>query len=284
MIFDEIDDSPRLKVTPEGVMGTRKFLIAWSDRTAFCLALLGGYRATGGLFDFTPASQLPEFPQCVCSEVEIVPWPLKPSGSPSLSAGLADHEQALVTATYRVVEDPRTNKPHRDAPTVPAGTFLTWTARSRDESLSVPGMTWKWEGTAEAAPVDMGVRVLLPTTEHRLVWSKVPKPPWTAIRELRGKVNSGLFLGAAAETVLFAGYESRVVYQIDGNRIYTLTYTFVERTVQSTASPGTIFGWNHFYRKAAVANEHWQRLVANDGTATPPFLSADFSPLFAFEA
>jgi hypothetical protein len=88
----------------------------------------------------------------------------------------------------------------------------------------------------------------IPVTEHHVTWHQVASPPWDAIRQLQGKVNSQAFLGCAAETLLFEGAEAQKVFRAGAEGpsfAWQVRYVFRERSVKYASE---VYGWNHAYR------------------------------------
>jgi hypothetical protein len=108
----------------------------------------------------------------------------------------------------------------------------------------------------------------------------VPHPPWDAIRDLRGKVNSAPFLNFQAGTVLFLGAETKRDFQVLDPGMWRLAYRFKVRTVPSTAGSNALRGWNHWYRRNASAGEHWLEIA--DADDNRPYASGSFDALFQF--
>jgi hypothetical protein len=98
---------------------------------------------------------------------------------------------------------------------------------------------------------------------------------------VRGSVNAAPFLGAPAGNVLFLGARvSRRFQFVEDLGFWTLEYRFAESS-KRLSDGVTPVGWNHFFRENAFAGEHWVAIVDRDGN--PPYASADFLELFAFE-
>jgi hypothetical protein len=198
----------------------------------------------------------------------------------SLVSSPNDYPYALVTAHYRTLYD-RDNQPRDDLPAVPEGTILTYSGDLGAEYLTVPGRVWHWDAPPAnpQVPDDIQPALLLPSGAYRLTWRRVPLPPWSAIRQLRGKVNASTFVGAGAETVLFLGARATREFQfLDEGGFWRMEYSFLEST--KTLSGGAQAGWNHFYKETAAGGEHWVRILDADGN--PPYRTGDFSQLFLF--
>jgi hypothetical protein len=140
---------------------------------------------------------------------------------------------------------------------------------------------WSWlVAGGDAVAVEEAPTVLAATQEHRLIWTGVPWPAWEAMRSLRGRVNAGVFLGAAAECLLFLGarVEREFGFQSDG-ALWRVELLFSETTRQQ--NDGTPATWNRAYRAEAVTGEHW--LEVFDEAGAKPYRTGDFAELFQFE-
>lgn len=283
--FEELAGSPRLRVTDEATIAQRVFRVAWADWPAFVGELVGGYALVGGAFVFTLPIEFPDLPNLVVAEIDVEPFvPDRPIGDEvsTLTSGVNRYPDAgaQVTATYRTQFDAQ-QQARTDLPAVPAGTYLTYTSELGLDRQVVPGRTWHWVNppTNPLVPPDINPALLVPTGDFRLSWRRVAAPPWSTIRDLRGKVNHATFLGSPAGTVLFLGATvTRNFHYSATGGFWTVDYSFAERTV--ALSTGVKVGWNHFYKEQPLAGEHWVAIADDSGNA--PYRSGDFSPLFQF--
>jgi hypothetical protein len=284
--FEELAGSPRIRIANGHFSATREFKIAWSDTISFAVELLGGYQNIGGTFVFSDPAIFPNVPQAICRDIEFDPFPsdmISTNASAALTGSTNLPPFALVTARYSIPAHNNRRQRRKHQPEVPAGTYLTYRGELGAESLSIPGRTFKWSGDDEPLCEDISPSTLIPTEDIALLWERVPieLAPWNAMRDARGKVNSGNFFNHGPGTVLFLGAETAFEHQLVGDVLVNLTYRFKVREVQSTASSTTLFGWNHFYRRDAIAGEHWLQLVDDD--ANPRYSSVDLQTLFTFE-
>ncbi len=80
--FEELEGSPKLAVSEEGMTAWRSFRVAWADWPAFCGELIGSYRVVGGTFVFTAPLEFPGFPNLVVSDILLEPFdPASPDGT-----------------------------------------------------------------------------------------------------------------------------------------------------------------------------------------------------------
>lgn len=145
----------------------------------------------------------------------------------------------------------------------------------RGETLpTAAGWTYTNILSVACQPQDLrnGPRVITPHIEHEITWPRVPKPPFTAMKALVGKVNLNpmtFATGAApVECLLYNGSQVEMTALSNGERAWNLTHRFSERQVEAEdqTTPG---GWNHFYRSAPPLNHTLEMTVA-------PFSTQDF--------
>lgn len=279
--FEELAGSPRIRVSAAGVEAVRSFRVAWADWTPLVRALVGVHRAVGQATQFVSPLGFPGLPHLTVIDVAVEPFdPERPDGTNLVSLGARTNAYAagaLVTATYRTqLDDPRGGR--ADAPRVPTGTYLIYTAELGLEAATLPARVWNWRLDGDPKlPEDQGPTLYEPTGTHQLTWLRVPRPPWAAIRATRGKLNATSFLGAPPQTLLFAGARAAREFEfLEEVPVWRVEYTFLER-VRRQAS-GAWVGWNHHFRQEPEGDEHWLEIEDESGRA--PYATADFAPLF----
>ncbi|HEY1600771.1 MAG TPA: hypothetical protein VGG64_14275 [Pirellulales bacterium] len=284
--FEELEGSPKIRVNEQGTTAVRSFRVAWDDWQEFVHDLIGIFRVLGLATQFVPPIEFPGLPNLIVSDVQVEPFdPDNPDGSLGVSLGSLTNAYpsggARVTATYRTMFD-EFSPSRPDLPSVPNGTFLTYSANIGSERSAVPGRAWNWSGgSGERVADDINPGVMVPSGLFTLRWQRVPSPPWSQIRMLRGKVNSGTFLSAAPGTVLFQGVRASRRFQFiaDGG-FWNLDYMFAENT-KTLSDRVTTVGWNYFYKEMGLSGEHWVAIENQEGN--PPYQSGDFLQLFQFE-
>jgi hypothetical protein len=282
--FEELEGSPKILINQQGVSATRTFKVAWADWQSLAQELIGIWRLLGGATYFVSPISFPGMTNLIVSDVVVEPYqPESPDANPQVSLGAFTNTYkggAKLTAGYRTRFDQNNNQ-RPDLPSVPRGTYLTYTADLSAELMTVPGRTFEWVGTspAEFLADDVNPGILLPTGRFTLMWHRVLQPPWTAIRNARGKVNNATFLSAPTGTVLFLGAQVTRQFQfIDDGGFWQIEYSFSENLKELTT--GAKVGWNYLYKDKKVGAEHWCEIRDHDGRN--PYLSADFAPLFQF--
>ena len=283
--FEELEGSPVIRTNEQGTIAQRTFRISWQDWHEFTRMLVGNYSTVGCTFVFSRPIEFPDMPNLVVSELTIEPFdPANPSGSDvsTLVSGTNQYPQggALVTAIYRTAFD-TDNQPRPDLPEVPDGTYLTYQADYGAQTHTIAGRVWHWVDPPNnpRLPPDVNPGVIIPAGNYSLTWHRVALPPWSTIRNLRGKVNDVSFLGSPPETVLFVGARLTRKFQFaETGGFWTIEYQFIERTLQP--STGDPVGWNHQYKEQSVDNEHWVAIADDSGNS--PYASGDLNQLFNF--
>jgi hypothetical protein len=240
----------------------------WDNGDAFANALLG---IVGGQPHRHPLSL-----NLVCTQAVV-----QGRGRPSLSSdGMpAFSDGAKIRATYRspgtafggsfsntALDDP--GNAHQIDPATP----IVWCTQELDfetETLSVPNSSYTWEsdGTSASVPVQLDLAV----TTMSLTFHRRSSLPMTRVRNLRGKINSGTFLGAAAECVWFVGGKTSREASTDGTVTQKVTLIFKERNIS----------WNKFLRPGKMPSDaaNWDYL--KDTGNKRRFVTADLTPLVA---
>ena len=174
-------------------------------------------------------------------------------------------------------------------PSVTAGTVLSYRMDFGGEYVAIPSQSLSWQSDATLpVPAEAVPTVRVPITEHHVIWHRVLNPPWAAIRACVGAVNADVFLGAAAETLLFDGAKVDQQFAgLDDNDQpqfgWRLTYVFREKTIKVLDDPSAAsYGWNHSYRSLPPPSAAWDRLLDANGDTL--YGTADFSTLFQFAA
>lgn len=283
--FEELAGSPALSINQQTTTAVRTFRVAWDDWPAFARLLVGRYRRVGCSHEFVPPLPFPGDPNLIVSDIDIEPFDAEgPDGSDvaTLTSGTNRYPAAgaKVTAVYESLFD-ADNRPRDDLPGVPTGTYLTYEADLGFEQFSTPSRRWRWNAPPDypALAADVEPSLLLPTGDFRLTWHRVAVPPWTAIRNLRGHVNSGTFVGAAAGTVMFLGAKIRREFRFaEGGGFWRIEYQFAERAIPLNG--GGVAGWNHYFREQAISGEHWLPII--NASNQPPYPNGDLGALFAF--
>lgn len=275
--FEELQGSPRIALSSDGAIAVRKLIVPWDQWDTLAAELYGYARDVAGSIALVEPLPFPgERPNLIVDEIEVEPFePSSPDGRDvvTLTSGVNRYAAgALLTITYRERFD--RDAPLDDAPAIPPGTFLTYSSELAGEHRTLDSNSWRWSGTSINVPSTTTINILVMTAQHTLTWHRVVRPPYEAIRNLRGQVNDATFLSCDAGTLLFGGARLRREFQIrGGSPIWRIEYRFSERR-----QDGGPYGWNHFYRKDA--DPHWAEIETADAPYQPPYGSGDFHTLF----
>ncbi|MHB1033235.1 MAG: hypothetical protein ACYC35_05190 [Pirellulales bacterium] len=284
VLFEELAGSPTWSVRDGRATATRVFKVAWEDRFDFVRDLWGGYWVVGNRWVYVLPATFPDLAGALVTDVHVELFdpdaPTSDTFLAGLSSGTNVYSHARVTATYRNLpgDDRRAGKPAH-----PEGTVLTFSSDLSAEYQTIPGRTWEWNVAGSPdVPADINPGILVPAEDLELTWHRVPRPPWDAIRDLRGKVNASAFMGHAPETVLFLGARAHCDCQIFDTGLWKLEYHFKVKEVQATADSATLYGWNRFYREEPADGEHWLEIQTKGATKHKPYTAGDFAALFQF--
>jgi hypothetical protein len=273
-LFKELAGSPAEQHTSDGFLATRKFLIAWEDRDAFAVEVMGAASVNGG----STSVHYPGKPSVFAVRLSFEPFD---PGAPDvqtlgdLTVGLNSYSGSFAKATvdYRTI----VGQDRDDGPSNECGTYLSYRMVFRSDSVSMTTQGWEWDDEPAAAlPAGLNLSKAVPVTEHHLTWHQVVNPPWSVIHATQGKVNASEFLGCPAETLLFEGAEAGKLFRagVDNHPAdfaWQIDYIFRERSIKHG---GNVYGWNHTYRPDPTG---WARLT--NGTDYL-YAAADFNSLF----
>ena len=272
--FKELGGSPQEEYSLEGFRAQRQFLIAWEDRDAFAAEVLNLVTQYG-------ASTWVHYPgksNVFAFRVRFDPFDADNPDAKTLTVlteGLNGYSNSFARATV----DYKTINPEdrEDGPESETGTRLTYRMSFGVETQELLPGGWTWEDLpTQPAPDDLVSAKAVAYADHHLTWHQVIYPPWDAIRTLQGKVNSTVFLGCAAGTVLFLGAEANKLYRSGleegaSEFCWEIHYVFRERAVKQG---GQTLGWNYAWRPDPPG---WA--VPCNG-AGPLYEAADLSLLF----
>lgn len=258
--FRELGGSPVEQYDATGFSACREFLIAWEDRDAFAVEVLGlSARHGGGTSVAYPGNSM-------AAAVEIKYEPVDPDHPDSqalnlLAEGLNSYSGSFAKAvvTYGTI----TPRDRLDGPENEAGTHLTYSMSHAVHSEYILPGGWKWEDTSLAIATYYQLYKRIPVSVHSLTWHNVINPPWSTIHALQGTINNAVFLGCPVDTILFEGVEAEKTFRAgfsDGESLFCwkIKYIFRERSIKHS---GSVYGWNHIYRESPAG---WMEI--NNGT------------------
>lgn len=272
--FRELSGSPTEKYTADGFTAEREFLIAWEDRDAFAAEVLGQAAEYGGSTWINYPGKTAVFAYHL-EYAPLDPDSVDQQTLASLTDGLNSYSSSFAKALvkYKTVS----SHDREDEPEVDPSTHLSYRMAYALDTSEIPAEGWRWaDQPATVLPDALRLVRTVPITEHHLTWKQVVGPPWEAIHELQGTLNSAEFLSCPRGTVLFAGVEASKLYRSEADASYPefcweIHYVFRERSIKCG---GRVFGWNAVYRADPAG---WGELT-NGGQGLYDF--ADFAALF----
>jgi hypothetical protein len=230
--FKELTGSPVETYDSDGMKAVRQLICAWDDRNSFVAEILGSGYQSGTL----SAIAYPDASSVLAAKVEVEPLTddMAKQELTSLTGGLNSYNGfAKVTVTYET-ETTTTSTTTNNVTTGSSTSTLTYVKDVVYETINVPAASLAWPGNSDATfPTDAQGNVRVPVTVHKLQWTSVTSPPWTAIRKCSGTLNTEEFLGASAGTLIFDGAEASAEFETVTNLStavsgWTLKYTFRE--------------------------------------------------------
>lgn len=291
----------KLDLDDGGLIGQRDFIMAWTDVGDFMAQMYGAYQQSNGQVIVSTPATWPGIPYLGVRGLHAEPQdPESPYGNQS-QTGVNDNAVAdftlptwqgqpgskncgaRVSAIYRAI--PPNGTPD-GKPDVPSGTFLEFESDSSETAISIPGRNMYY-GNGFTTPIPQDITVPLPinTEDLRLVWHRVTKPPFTAMRKLKGTVNENLFCNHSQGYVRYVGSQVRYEFQIAATILYTVAHHFRVMEAPGTQTNKT-FGHNAFYIGDA-SGEKWNVIADKSGKAIFPYdtdlTDNGFDDLFAYD-
>lgn len=252
------------------------YINSYADVDRFINALVGAGNLTGpitgGKVTRNAPHQHPLSPNLFCVRAELV----QGLGNPVLStSGYPDFDGgALISAEYRALSwDPiEVNRNNSIDPTTSI-LYATQEIDFSSESYTVANHTFKYSsGVLANINTSTPAKFTIPVTELVLTYHQFPYMPMIAVRNLRGRVNTATFLGAAAGCVLFRGAKTSRDFNTDGSVTQKVQMMFAERDA--------LHKWNWLPSPYSLT---WYP-VTEDGTSggVTMFPTGDLSPLLNF--
>lgn len=246
--YREIGGSPTYNKTQKGASGTDTWMVPWSAAFSFANTVVPSeYKL--GKFTIKPLGWGFRYDASIFAEsVDCSPWY---GEEPGVTGNSDASKWAKVKVSYKVPEEEEEEDDEDDPET-----FLTHKITIGAELMTVPPRNvtltdasmdpanTKVEDimTDEDAPIT----ILMPTAEHQFTWKRVIDPPFAAIYDNIGKVNSGAFLGAGKESLMFLGCDAQREFTTGDAKPWTLDYRFSHRCARPVGAPNPLT-WNHFY-------------------------------------
>ena len=271
--FRELGGSPVEKYSSDGFSARREFVIAWEDRDAFAVEILGEAAQYGSTARVNYPGKTSVF------AVRLRYEPVDPEHPDAQTfTELTDGPNAYGNSLAKAIVDYETVNPldRLDGPSNEIGTHLTYRMLFSAEYQEIGSGGWSWVDTSVAVPSTLELAKWIPMTEHHLTWHQVIDPPWETIHQLQGTVNQAEFLGCPAGTLLLEGADANKLYRAGFDAgaspfCWKIGYVFRERSIKHGSA---VYGWNHVYRENPAG---WVEVTNG---ADRLYDSADFLPLF----
>lgn len=269
--YSELLGSPVISISKKEMTIQRNLICAWDDYKQVLVDLFR--TAVGGIALTTAAYPDPWFRFTYVDRVQVKPFF---DDLPSLGWDenhVNRYSLARIDVDYKSSENDPSDQPQDEAPHI-----ITRKITFGGEMMSLPSASLVWDGVAAADefPVnpDVAAGKFIPITNHHLTLHQVRNVPWDQIRNLIGKINSGVFEGAAPETLMFTGVNLSQSVYADGQRPWEIELTFSEKRIHDG---GNIRGWNHFMMNLP-GEQIWKKLKTKEGGSFI-YETGNFSPL-----
>jgi hypothetical protein len=273
--YRELGGSPTYQKSKDSAAGSDTWMMPWVAAFQFANYVVPEPIQVGP-FTIHPVTWGFRYDGSLRAEsVDVSPWYGEEPGMTGISEA---SDWAKVKVSYKTPEEPDEEEEDEDDPE----TFLTHKITIGAEMMTVPPRMVLTENASTVAPdvedimtdEDAPITLLMPTAEHQLTWKKVLSPPFGAIYDSIGKINSNAFLNAKVGTLMFLGVDANREFTTGGQKPWTLDYRFSHRVALPANVVGAPFGWNHFYvPKLGI----WVKLRFNGEHA---YQSVDFQGLF----
>lgn len=275
LTFQEIGGSPKEEYSYDGFQATRTFLIPWEQRNEFAAAVFGSAAKPSSSSRLNYPGRKDVY-ACRLLLEPFDPASVNICDLSDLKTDYADYNgsHAMAVVDYRMLD----SNDRADGPLNEEGTSITYKMVVESTETLFPSTGWRWQDTATPLADDLVLEKQIPMTTHYITWSNVVDPPWEKITARQGTVNNALFLGCAAETLLFKGAEANKLYRpgsgLDegpSSFVWAIKYVFLEKAVKMN---GYVYGWNHVYHPDTG---RWTAITSGSSKL---YDSSDFNELF----
>tara|TARA_B100000519_G_scaffold171024_1_gene157089 strand:+ start:40479 stop:41273 length:795 start_codon:yes stop_codon:yes gene_type:complete len=261
-LYEILGGSPTINFARKKSTATMEVSMYYASLQTLLYQLFPPARNVGGRLQVPLGTPLPGYSLLFPKSAAVTPFP------DDLPLGYSMHGLARckVTIQYETLTDEKDADANNN--------LVTHTLDVSGEFLTMPSTGLKWQGEAKAIPNDdLQAGKIIPQVEHSISWPDVLNVPYSAIRNCVGKVNSGNFFGAAAESLLFVGAQIEKTVNSHGKRTYKVDYRFSERLLKHKNQS---VGWNHFFDPKTG---NWRYLVTLKG-GDKMYDDANFKTLF----
>lgn len=238
----------------------------YADVDGFINALMGFATSSGPLTGITVNKSSPHqyqlSPNLYCQSAVMIEGLGEPiltdSAFPNYNGG------ALIQAEYRAAKfdfGPLNYNSQNNQ--IDPATPLTYCTQELDFSTEVFTLEENSVGPFPA-------KIRIPITILSLTFHQVPYIPMTAVRAMRGRVNSSTFLGSASGLVLFKGAQTSRKFNEDGTIVQEVKMTFEERD--------SAYPWNSGPR----ADNPYSWVPCVDSNGAKPYQVGNLNTLLIF--
>jgi len=229
----------------------REFIVPWAGHVAWVAAQIG--------------TADPMIPICRCRQARVEPIGTI-GGSPAVYA------YARVTLTYIAETDDQNQQvpdQNQQQLQLPSGARLQIQVRGNGDFLLFPARDMRWGDNLGGYPDqpipqdDSGVgRVIIPMQDWIITLSNLGGINVSKLTNKLGHVNSDVFLGYSAGTVLFESYDVDWQWSLENGQpkmTWSCAWHFKVRAIKRGSQ---IYGWNYEYR----GTSGWVEVRMADGT------------------
>jgi hypothetical protein len=320
VVFEELAGSPKIRLSRGDHSAVRRFVMPWWAIPDFVTNL--AVDGTGGAplpypalitNSFVADIEIEPFNEDIAPDHNVITNPALSVNTynrrPGVSGASDLTPRALVTVHYGLDQFNRTWPSNITKPTIKAGTMLRMSVRTSGQFLTLPGRATTLSATSLESTLDqgqgsssaqgsgsggsgstipglpdMGLRMLICIQDIKLEWYYVPSTVDISEFDLLiGHVNDSEFVGGAAGTVLFEGYDIDEDHGLDPNNpfLWKISIDLRRRMkLLGTASSVPVWvTWNHDYRESIGGSEGgWVLATMTNGKLRYPL--ATFSTMF----
>ena len=287
-VFETEAGYPTFKGGQDGLEGVIRGWVNYDEYPAFIAEMQPPSTYTGGNMVVQYGAQMPGFPYLRVTDWEAERYPKEAPLSEIDADNYRKHPLMYVTLYFRFVKQHGTSSTNPSENPDPVPYLIhRWSAGGQILSLDNRGLMWddlrkklsggnsepffkktvgsdtfeecglsKRQKVGVSAGQDEKINAVLqiPHIEHEVTWPRVPRPPFSVIKQFVGCVNDREVAFRTGkipkECLLFTGAKVQETAMSNGQTAWELVYTFAERQVQARdqSEPG---GWNHFFNSAS---------------------------------
>lgn len=269
---------PTFSINSDAVTAVRAGRLPWGELDDFIAEMYPPSLVAGGVQTIQYGASFPGRPYLRVTDIQAKPFTDRTT---EIDTNLDyKHEEWYITLTYQFIKNlplPTSSGSSNNDPQDPVP-FLIHRGSIGTEVIQVDNQGLAWDniskfGTADATlnslfqeengvgklvstPVGQelknGPRMFVNIIEHEMTWQRVPRPPFTAIRNCgQAPLNDREMVFRTGkipkECLKFNGAGFQLTTMTNGQSSWELVYKFSERRVKAE-DQSAVGGWNHFYR------------------------------------